>query len=52
MQDQHSPGESQNFSRFEKLLVELARGGIDFAVVGGLAVILNGYELRIWLPKI
>lgn len=30
-------------SQFEKLLADLARSGIDFAVVGGLAVILNGY---------
>jgi Nucleotidyltransferase of unknown function (DUF6036) len=30
-------------SQFEKLLADLARGGVDFAVVGGLAVILNGY---------
>lgn len=30
-------------SQFEKLLANLARSGVDFAVVGGLAVILNGY---------
>ncbi len=30
-------------SRFEKLLVALARAEVDFCVVGGLAVILNGY---------
>jgi hypothetical protein len=30
-------------SEFEKLLASLARDGVDFAVVGGLAVILNGY---------
>ncbi len=30
-------------SRFEKLLVALADAGVDYAVVGGLAVILNGY---------
>jgi hypothetical protein len=30
-------------SEFEKLLAGLARQKIDFAVVGGLAVILNGY---------
>jgi hypothetical protein len=30
-------------SQFERLLAGLARNGIDFAVVGGLAVILNGY---------
>jgi acylphosphatase len=30
-------------SRFERLLVELARSDVDFCVVGGLAVVLNGY---------
>lgn len=30
-------------SEFEKLLAGLARAGVDFAVAGGLAVILNGY---------
>lgn len=30
-------------SQFEKLLAAPAQGGVDFAVVGGLAVILNGY---------
>lgn len=30
-------------SRFEKLLVALVADGVDFAVVGGLAVIFNGY---------
>lgn len=30
-------------SQFEKLLAGLARDGVDLAVVGGLAVILNGY---------
>ena len=34
---------NQTPSHFEKLLAGLARGGVDFAVVGGLAVILNGY---------
>jgi hypothetical protein len=43
------PPESSNesketFSRFEKLLVALARAKVDYAVVG-LAVILNGYQL-------
>jgi len=33
----------ETISRFEKLLVDLAQDGVDFAVVGGLAVILNGY---------
>jgi|GEM_PF-49346 len=30
-------------SRFEKLLAALVAHGVDFAVVGGLAVIFNGY---------
>jgi hypothetical protein len=30
-------------SQFEKLLAGLARHGVDFAIVGGLAVVLNGY---------
>lgn len=30
-------------SPFEKLLGDLAAGGVDFAVVGGVAVIANGY---------
>jgi hypothetical protein len=34
--------EENSFS-FAKLLVEIARVGIDFALVGGLAVGLNGY---------
>jgi len=33
----------ENFSRFERLLVALARSGVDFAVVGGVAVSLNGF---------
>ena len=33
----------ENFSQFEKLLVDLARGEVDFAVVGGVAVSLNGF---------
>ena len=39
----HSPKPREISSRFEKLLVALATDGIDFAVVGGLAVIFNGY---------
>ncbi len=38
-----SPEPKEVTSRFEKLLVALARQGVDFAVVGGLAVIFNGY---------
>src|SRR6266540_3051201 len=33
----------ETISQFEKLLASMARAGIDFAVVGGVAVILNGY---------
>jgi len=40
---QHSPNPREITSQFEKLLADLAADGIDFAVVGGLAVILNGY---------
>ena len=40
---QHSPNPREITSQFEKLLAVLAADGIDFAVVGGLAVILNGY---------
>jgi hypothetical protein len=38
-----SPEPDRTTSQFEKLLADLARHGVDFAVVGGLAVILNGY---------
>jgi acylphosphatase len=34
---------AENFSPFERLLVALAKGGVDFAVVGGVAVSLNGF---------
>lgn len=37
------PLPAENFSPFEKLLVELARARVDFAVVGGVAVSLNGF---------
>ncbi len=32
----------ENFSPYERLLVALARAGVDFAVVGGVAISLNG----------
>ncbi len=35
--------QAENFSPFEKLLVNLARSGVDFAAVGGVAISLNGY---------
>jgi len=37
------PESNQTPSEFERLLAGLARNGVDFAVVGGIAVILNGY---------
>ncbi|MSU21633.1 MAG: hypothetical protein EXS30_09590 [Pedosphaera sp.] len=40
---QPSPEGKEITSQFEKLLADLARSGVDFAVVGGIAVILNGY---------
>ena len=43
MPPEHSPEPKATISRFEKLLADLARSGVDFAVAGGLAVILNGY---------
>jgi len=39
----HSPKPKEITSRFEKLLAALAADAVDFAVVGGLAVIFNGY---------
>jgi hypothetical protein len=42
MESPSSPRET--VSQFEKLLVGLARAEVDFAVVGGVAVILNGYH--------
>ncbi len=39
----HSPEPREIASQFEKLLVALATSRVDFAVVGGLAVIFNGY---------
>ena len=38
-----SPEPREITSRFEKLLVALVASRVDFAVVGGLAVIFNGY---------
>ena len=43
MLPEHSPEPNETTSRFEKLLVSIARNEVEFAVVGGLAVILNGY---------
>lgn len=33
----------ESFSPYEKLLVALTRAGVDFAVVGGVAVSMNGF---------
>ncbi len=41
MQNQSESRET--ISQFEKLLAGLAKAGVDFTVVGGVAVILNGY---------
>src|SRR5437773_5355610 len=38
-----TPSPPENYFQFEKLLVQLARAGVDFAVVGGVAVSLNGF---------
>jgi hypothetical protein len=43
MPPDHSSEPKETVSRFEKLLVALARSGVDYAVAGGVAVILNGY---------
>ena len=40
---EHSPEPRETTSRFEKLLAALVTSRVDFAVVGGLAVIFNGY---------
>ena len=40
---EHSPERRETTSRFEKLLAALVTSHVDFAVVGGLAVIFNGY---------
>lgn len=37
------PSQPENFFQFEKLLADLVRAGVDFAVVGGVAVSLNGF---------
>lgn len=38
-----TPSQPENYFQFERLLVALARAGIDFAIVGGVAVSLNGF---------
>ena len=39
----HSPEPKDIVSQFVKLLVALASNRVDFSVIGGLAVIFNGY---------
>lgn len=39
----NSEEQNQSLSQYGKLLADLARAGVNFAVVGGLAVIFNGY---------
>jgi acylphosphatase len=41
MQKMSPPNE--NYFQFENLLVKLAGSGVDFAVVGGVAISLNGF---------
>ena len=38
-----TPSSSESYSPFERLLVELVHACVDFAVVGGVAVSLNGF---------
>jgi hypothetical protein len=38
-----TPSMPESISPFERLLVELVGAGVDFAVVGGVAVSLNGF---------
>lgn len=44
MSKEHSREAKENITRFGKLLADLARSGVDYAVVGGLSVIFNGYD--------
>ena len=44
MSREHSAESRASITRFGKLLADLARSGVDFTVVGGLAVIFNGYD--------
>ena len=44
MSTEHSGEARESITRFGKLLAGLAQSGVDFAVVGGLAVIFNGYD--------
>jgi hypothetical protein len=44
MSQEQSPNAKETISRFGRLLVDLAKHEVEFALVGGLAIILNGYE--------
>ncbi len=41
---ENPPSPKETLSQFEKLLAGLARAEVDFAVVGGVAVALNGFN--------
>ena len=41
---EHPSERKETISQFEKLLVGLAGAKVDFAVVGDVAIILNGYH--------
>jgi hypothetical protein len=41
---EHSPEPKESISRFAKLLVGLAQAEVDYAIVGGLAVVFNGFD--------
>ena len=49
---ENQPSSRETLSRFEKLLAGLVRAKVDFAVVGGVAVILNGYHRQTNDPDI
>jgi len=41
---ENPPSSNETISQFEKLLADLVRAKVDFCVVGGVAIILNGYH--------
>ena len=41
---ENPPSPKETLSQFEKLLAGLVRAGVDFALVGGVAVVLNGFN--------
>lgn len=44
MSQEPSAESKETITRFGKLLADLAKSEVDFAAVGGLAVIFNGYD--------